>query len=66
MSSSKFNNLILQVYLSLYTIIGSMVDEIIGDSWPSSDTLSLASLKVPGCYSFNFSYQILPYAIYFG
>lgn len=39
----------LQVYLSLYTTVGSMVDEITSDSCSSDDTLSLASLKVPSC-----------------
>lgn len=48
---SKDRPALLQVYLSLYTTIGSMVDEITSDSCTSGDTLSLASLKLALAYT---------------
>ncbi|KAG8390120.1 hypothetical protein BUALT_Bualt01G0050500 [Buddleja alternifolia] len=48
---SKDRPALLQVYLSLYTTIGSMVDSVASGTFVSSDSLSISSLKIALAYN---------------
>ncbi|XP_015079876.1 anaphase-promoting complex subunit 1 isoform X2 [Solanum pennellii] len=48
---SKDRPALLQVYLSLYTTIGSMVDRVTSDSSNLQDTLFISSLKIALAYN---------------
>ncbi|KAL2526600.1 Anaphase-promoting complex subunit 1 [Abeliophyllum distichum] len=47
---SKDRPALLQVYLSLYTTIGCMVDSVVSGTYISSDSLFLSSLKIAVAY----------------